>query len=1180
MRTRLKRLLMVVATIVMATQCFALGQGDELKALDNTYHLLFQVKDPVNQTVVAMATNQTTGDIVVPYEVQDQTTEGTKTYYVVSVDRFTNASNLTSVKLSEGIKTIEKGCFGRCYDLTKVEIPASVETIGDGVFTMCSSLSTVTVADDNQNFAVEDGLLYNKAKTELIYYPMAKTDETVTLASTLTEVKGGAFSGNTSLKKIILSTALEKFDATAVFGCTSLEAYEISDENEKFSTKDGLLCSKDGATLQSVPYTKASGAFTVPAGITTIAANAFYNTDKLSSIDLGQVVTLEENAFYRCNLLQEVTIPATATNVPSTTFASCTKLKNIKVAEGNANYVDVDGVLFDKDKTTLLAYPISHSTDDDEYTTMPNTVTTIAKGAFNACHIKKVVFANSVKKIENDAFSYSTISEVELNEGLEEIGQGAFSASDLSSLHIPASVKKIERMAFYKLNSNTTPGFVSKNHFTGVTVADGSQLEYIVDAAFGSNSYLESFTFNGSTTINKIGANVFNNCKALTSFDVPASVARLDNGAFSGCEELENINFANDSKLTILGEQAFQDCSKLTHVELPSSVTTIKKEAFNKCTGLTQIDIPAATNDIDYSAFQFCNNLTKINVNADNAKYASVDGMLASKDQKTLVIFPAGKANDKITLLSPAFTAIGDYAFYNCQKLTNVTIPKHVESFGKNAFGLCDHLNTIAFLGDKPISLAAKTNQANDTYAFLGTGNADILAKCTICVRKGQEGAYAADESFWSTYAKNIITSFKEENSKFQSDNGENEYEEYFPMSDNAVSLLTTTSTAHTLVIPASVKTTINGTEKTYNVNMIGDYAFEDTKPAIKEVVLKGNIIYIGSWAFNKNKHTGDQSAAKPAATVEADNQIKNIFFLDKEQTGTELSTKRFGLDAANFNGIYNEFLTGQNIYVRKSVYDKVNEDVNNSTWGQYASKLAYKIPLSFSTTYSTLSREFDVDMSADNWSDAKNSPKVIAFTSGKYKKLERPNKDNYYYVRMTSINVGAEKGDGTYIPANTGVLLKNADGSELKDFYYQIYDQEEAIPAAPTDNLMQAVVERDGMLNSPKKDENYKYYDFGLGADDLLHRYMGTNGKTVDVHTSYLKLSQEDYEAVNPADPSAVKLCMVFDLDGSTTGIEDVKTDGQKNIDNDAYYTLQGVKVAHPTKGIYVHGGKKVVIK
>lgn len=1183
MRTRLKSLFLLVVAIAMAMPCLAEGIGDKLEVMNNTYHLFFQVVDPGKHTVTAMATAETMGEVVVPATVKDAKTQGTITYYVVSVDRFSVATQMTKVTLSEGIGEIAKGCFSRCSSLEEVNIPASVTTIGDGVFATCEKLAKISVSEENQNYAVQDDVLYNKDKTKIIYYPQGKTEETVTLASTLKEVGGACFSGNKSLKKIILPTQLEKYNPTAIDGCSNFAEYEIGDDAANYKTIDGLLCTKvagaDECKLVSFPIAKTpagGAAYHVPDAITSIGKYAFYECGNLRGVELNKVKAIEALAFYRSGLTT-VEIPADADDISSDAFDESTYLASITVAEGNTHYVSVDGVLFNNGKTTLLTYPIGRSGDEDEYLDMPSTVTTIAKSAFHACHIKKVKLAKSVKTIDESAFSYSSLEEVELNEGLETINEGAFSVTDLSTVHIPASVKNINRMAFYKLNSGIDPKH--HNTFTSVTVADGSQLDHIIDAAFGSNANLKSFTFEGSTTLKNIGANTFNDCTSLTSFNVPASVTTLYDGAFNGCTSLSDITFDANSQLTSIGRQTFQNCTSLSQIALPASVISIGKEAFNKCGKLEKIDIPAATNNIHYSAFQFCDNLTNINVDGNSNTYSSVDGMLASKDQKTLVIFPAGKANDKITLLSPAFTAIGPYAFYDCQKLTNVTISKHVQTIGANAFGLCDKLNTIAFLSDKPVENwekrtkkvelddGTKIEVENENYTFLGTGNADILKKCTICVRSNNKLKYEQAEG-WKDYAENIITSFKAEDANHKNDKGDNEYVEYFPMSDNAVSLLTTTSTAHTLVIPASVTTKQGDTEKTYNVNMIGDYAFEGVPGSIKEVVLQGNIIYIGSWAFNTAKHS-EESSVTPTVTTP---QIENIFFIDKNQTGTELSTKRFGLDAADFKGMYNEFLDGQHIYVRKSVKENAED-----TWGQYKDKLEYQIPLSFNSTYSTLSREFDVDMSEKNWSDKQSSPKVIAFTSGYYHKVVDPDtKDDNFYVHMTSINCGASEGDGTYIPANTGVLLKAVDGKTPDDFYYQIYDQNATMPAAPADNLMQAVVERNGMLNSPNKDASYQYYDFGL-ANDLLHRYIGKNGKTIDVHQSYLRLSKQAYDAVRPDNPSAAKLCLVFD-NGQTTGIEEVKND--HSIDNEAYYTLQGVKVSRPTHGIYIHAGKKVMVK
>lgn len=1179
MRTRLKSLFLLVVAIAMAMPCLAEGIGDKLEVMDNTYNLIFQVVDPSKHTVTAMATAQTIGEVVVPATVKDAKTQGTITYSVVSVDRFSVAEKMTKVTLSEGIEEIAKGCFSRCSSLEEVNIPASVTTIGDGVFATCEKLAKITVPEENQNYAVQEDVLYNKDKTKIIYYPQGKTEETVTLASTLKEVGGACFSGNKSLKKIILPTELEKYDPTAIDGCTNFAEYEIGDEAINYMTIDGLLCTKiagtDECKLVSFPIAKTpSGgeAYNVPDAITQIGKYAFYQCGNLRGVKLNKVKVIEELAFYRSGLTK-VEIPAGADNVSSDAFNESTLLASITVEEGSTHYTSVDGVLFNDDKTTLLTYPIGKSGDD--YLDMPSTVTTIAKSAFHACRIKKVKLAESVKTIEEGAFSYSSLEEVELNEGLETINQGAFSVTDLSTVHIPASVKNINRMAFYKLNSGIDPKH--HNTFTSVTVADGSQLDHIIDAAFGSNANLKSFTFEGSTTLNNIGANVFNDCSSLSSFEVPASVTQLYNGAFNGCTALVNITFDENSQLKSIGKQAFQNCTSLPQISLPASVVSIGQEAFNKCGKLEQIDIPTATNNIHYSAFQFCDNLTNINVDGNNKTYSSVDGMLASKDQKTLVIFPAGKANDKITLLSPAFTAIGPYAFYDCQKLTNVTISKHVTKIDNSAFGLCDNLNTIAFLGDVPTSIAQKTGAANDPYSFLGTANTDILAKCTICVRSDKKEDFEK-EHFWKSYASNIISSFKVENKNYQDGDGNNEYEEYFPMSDNAVSLLTTTSTAHTVVIPASVTTMQGGTEKVYNVNMIGDYAFEGVPASIKEVVLQGNIIYIGSWAFNTAKHTEESSVTPTVVTTP---QIENIFFVDKNQTSTELSTKRFGLDAANFNGMYNEFLDGQHIYVRKSVKEKAEE-----TWGQYKDKLEYQIPLNpVGTNLTTLSREFDVDLSENNWNEQTKSPNAIAFITGykhpvtEYVKDDKgelvKNEDGsyqtkvYYQVHMESINVNNGEdgvqgnGNGTFIPKNTGVLIKNVNSTGLSGFTYQIYDGD-ALGAASADNLMRAVVEREGTMQK---------YNYLLTSDDKLHMLSKSDTRTVNVHESYMVLPEE-------AQTAGAKLRIIFgdDENSSTTGIEDIVADTQ--MDNEAYYTLQGIKVEHPVSGIYIHAGKKVVVK
>ena len=94
---------------------------------------------------------------------------------------------------------------------------------------------------------------------------------------------------------------------------------------------------------------------------------------------------------------------------------------------------------------------------------------------------------------------------------------------------------------------------------------------------------------------------------------------------------------------------------------------------------------------------------------------------------------------------------------------------------------------------------------------------------------------------------------------------------------------------------------------------------------------------------------------------------------------------------------------------------------------------------------------------------------------------------------------------------------------------------------------------------------------DYGLGSDNRLHKYIGTQGKDVNVHESFMRL---------PAEAQGAKLQLTFGDFGETTGIDDVKVADDAQEGDDAYYTLEGMKVAQPTHGIYIHNGKKVVVK
>jgi hypothetical protein len=241
---------------------------------------------------------------------------------------------------------------------------------------------------------------------------------------------------------------------------------------------------------------------------------------------------------------------------------------------------------------------------------------------------------------------------------------------------------------------------------------------------------------------------------------------------------------------------------------------------------------------------------------------------------------------------------------------------------------------------------------------------------------------------------------------------------------------------------------------------------------------------------------------------------------------------------------------------VKKSVLSAAD-----NTWGQWKTALKYQIPLSMNNTYGSFAREFDVDMSENNWNESLNCPNVIAFTAGKYMKTG----SNDYYVRMTSINLGDAIGDGTYIPKNTGVLLKAVGGTCPCGFYYQIH--ESSLATYTGENLMHAVT-----VDNKTLDLDATNWNFVL-SQGTLHK-ITMDAFAVPVHKSYLQLSKDDYSAVNSAN---AKVVMLFG-DEETTGIfNKINTEDDSEA---VYYNMNGIQVNNPTKGIFIYKGKKIIKK
>ena len=310
---------------------------------------------------------------------------------------------------------------------------------------------------------------------------------------------------------------------------------------------------------------------TIPNSVTFIGDEAFYGCSRLRSIMIPNSVTsIGDEAFDSCDNLTSVTIPNSVTSIGDNAFRFCRRLENINVDSGNTNYSSIDGILYNKDATSLIKCPTAKNN-----VKIPNSVISIEDYAFYYCgNLTSVTIPNSVTSIGGHALrGCDNLTSVTVPNSVTSIGDYAFSyCSGLTSVTIPNSVTSIGDYAFSycsNLTSMTIPNSVTS----------------IGNYAFDSCDNLTSVTIPNSVT--SIGSYAFGNCNSLTSVTIPNSVTSIGYGAFWQCARLTSVTIPNS--VTSIGDKAFWNCYRLTSVTIPNSVTSIGDYAFDSCDNLEAI---------------------------------------------------------------------------------------------------------------------------------------------------------------------------------------------------------------------------------------------------------------------------------------------------------------------------------------------------------------------------------------------------------------------------------------------------------------------------------------------------------------------------------------------------------------------------------------------------------------
>ncbi len=618
--------------------------------------------------------------------------------------------NIKKVVVEEGVTSIGANAFYSCAYITSVTLPDGLTEIRDYAFERCSSLTSINIPDSVKSIGIAAFYYCQKLKS-------------INIPDGITTISADAFVFCKSLTEITIPSSVTTIGEDAFYAC------------------DGLT------------------EVVIPDSVITIGDGAFRYCDGLTSVTIGTgVTTIGDSAFYRCDGLTTITIPKNVTTIGRRAFADCKKLVSIIVDKDNQHFInDEFGVLFNKDKTILLQYPMANTIT--KYA-IPSGVTTICEMAFYDCTtLTSITLPDSLKIIERSAFSgCDGITSLIIPDGVITIDESAIrDCTNLKDITIPDSVTTIGGYAItsfkiiihYGGTANQWKQLMANNQ-DAETFYLKENMVYCSDETIlpsGECGDNLTWTYNvvtGTLTISGIGD--MYHFEYFSKFDeaenpwwtyrmyiknvvIGDGVTSIGGYSFYRCDNLKTIYYKGTqrqwNKILIgshnqpLVNAGIHYNSTETHqpdytlVVTAPTCTEQGYTTYNCYCGGYCVDnyvYKLGHTDNDNNEYcEICNEYIYIATGTcgDNLTW----GFNESTD--TLIISGTGRMYDyynnapwksyqykiKKVIINDGVTKIGDYAFNYCTDLTSVIIPYSVNWVYFNAFGYCSNLTDVYYCG-------------------------------------------------------------------------------------------------------------------------------------------------------------------------------------------------------------------------------------------------------------------------------------------------------------------------------------------------------------------------------------------------------------------------------------------------------------------------------------------------
>lgn len=620
--------------------------------------------------------------------------------------------------------------------LTQVTIPGFILNIGDYAFCVNPSGEYWSRAQHNNITSVTfhpamreigDYAFYRSENLETVVFPAASNPSELTIGEY-------AFASCPHLSTVT-------FNETGTMGTETVEDvlyYVYQAEQSCGIVKIGAHAFEDCPEI---------GEIVLPSTLELLGDYAFAEDEGLQDLDLSHIHYKLKFGLYTFDSCTGLTSVELTDNVGEiefyAVFHNCTNLAEFTVSPNNPNYSSDKGVIYNRNKTTIIYFPDGYDEATDGIYQIPSTVTRIGGAAFEGkSNLTQITIPATVTVIAENAFkNCPNLAKVTFDpadgEPLTIDTYAFYGCGKLTSISLPARTKSIGN---YSFAATTTAG--ANGGLTSVTLNEG--LATIGDYAFRGQKGITSITI--PSTVTSIGAYAFaysgltgvNPVKftqpssgtrtgltlgnyvfagtSITQFTLPEGLAYIPEYAFNACSSLTTVVIPttvtnnNASDIWAIGYRAFYGCSSLTDVQFTAGGTlplSIAMSAFEGCTQLTSLTLPARASSFTaaavYDVFQMPD--LRENPNFMGMPFADYYGNVSAPVAAIYVRTAADEGLEGLDDFAPEFWSYdgvlysndGTLVFCPVGKSGEVVISKDAKTIRKFAFGYCADITSIVF---------------------------------------------------------------------------------------------------------------------------------------------------------------------------------------------------------------------------------------------------------------------------------------------------------------------------------------------------------------------------------------------------------------------------------------------------------------------------------------------------